>query len=216
MRGRIIVAAALAAVAALAAAPAIADTPQPLRGHTGPGFEIAIVDANGTAVKAIDTPGTYTLVVDDRSELHDFHLVGPNVDRATAVEGMGTETWTLDLANGTYNYFCDPHATIMKGSFTVGTVTAPPPAKTPLQKLSARVGPSQRVTFVRSARAGKTQITVRDLSAADNFHLTGPGVNKRTGVAFKGTAKWTVTLKRGTYTFRSDAHAKLRGKTKVS
>jgi len=214
VRGRIIVAVMLAAVAALAAAPAIADTPQPLRGHTGPGFEIALVDANGTDVKAIDTAGTYTFVIDDRSELHDFHLVGPNVDRATTVMGMGTETWTIDLATGTYNYFCDPHATIMKGSFTVGAVT-PPPTKTPLQKLSARVGPGQRLAFAGRAKAGKTQITVRDLTAADNFHLIGPGVNKRTGIAFKGTVKWTVTLKTGTYTFRSDAHAKLRGKTKV-
>jgi hypothetical protein len=103
VRGRIIVAATLAAVAALAAAPAIAETPQPLRGTTGPGFEIHLVDANGADVKAIDTAGSYTFVIDDRSELHDFHLVGPNVDRATSVTGMGTETWTVELANGTYN-----------------------------------------------------------------------------------------------------------------
>ena len=215
MRGRITAAAASSAVAVLAAAPAVADTPQPLRGHTGPGFEIALVDANGADVRAIDAPGTYTFVIDDRSELHDFHLVGPNVDRATTVVGMGTETWTVDLATGTYNYFCDPHATTMRGSFTVGAVTVPP-TKTPLQKLSARVGPGQRVAFAARADAGKTQITVRDLSVKDNFHLMGPGVNRRTGIAFKGTAKWTLTLKTGTYTFRSDAHAKLRGKTKVS
>jgi plastocyanin len=101
----------------------------------------------------------------------------------------------------------------MKGSFTVGAVTPPPPK---LQKLSARVGPGQRVTFAKNAAAGKTEITVRDLTAKDNFHLTGPGVNRKTGVKFKGTVKWTVTLKAGTYTFRSDAHAKLRGKTRVT
>ena len=85
-----------------------------------------------------------------------------------------------------------------------------------MQKLSARVGPGTKLSFPARAKAGKTQITVRDLSAADNFHLTGPGLNKKTAVAFKGTVKWTVTLKKGAYAFRSDAHATLRGKTKVS
>ena len=41
-------------------------------------------------------------------------------------------------------------------------------------------------------------------------------MNKKTGVAFKGTVKWTVTLKAGTYTFRSDAHKKLKGTLKVT
>ena len=45
---------------------------------------------------------------------------------------------------------------------------------------------------------------------------TGPGVNKKTGVAFTGTVTWTVTLKAGTYTFRSDAHRALKGTLKVS
>jgi hypothetical protein len=41
-------------------------------------------------------------------------------------------------------------------------------------------------------------------------------VNKRTSVAGKQTVTWNVTLRRGTYTYRSDTHATLRGKTKVS
>ena len=72
------------------------------------------------------------------------------------------------------------------------------------------------VSFPKRAKAGKTRITVRDMSAKDNFHLTGPGVNKKTAVAFKGTVTWTVMLKKGSYAFRSDANAKLRGKTSVS
>jgi hypothetical protein len=211
----------------LAAAPAGADTPQPLKGHTGPGFEIALVDATGASVKAIETAGTYTFTIDDLSELHNFHLVGPNVNKATSVEGSGMETWTVELANGTYNYFCDPHSTIMKGSFTVGAVTTPPTTTTPpppppkpkpaaVQKLAAKVGPGSSISFAARAKAGKARITVRDLSAKQNFHLTGPGVNKKTAVAFKGTVTWTLTLKKGVYTFRSDADGKLRGKTKVA
>lgn len=215
----------LSATAAFGAPGGGAATPQPLRGHSGAGFEIGLVDATGADVKAIDTAGSYTFTIEDLSELHNFHLIGPGVDKQTSIEGMGTETWTLDLANGTYNYFCTPHATIMKGSFTVGPVTQPtttttttttttkPPAA--VQKLAAKVGPGTSIAFAARAKAGKARITVRDLSAKQNFHLSGPGVNKKTAVPFKGTVTWNVTLKKGMYTFRSDASAKLRGKTKV-
>ena len=37
-------------------------------------------------------------------------------------------------------------------------------------------------------------MTIRDLTTKDDFHLVGPGVNKKTGVAFKGTVAWSVTL----------------------
>jgi hypothetical protein len=82
--------------------------------------------------------------------------------------------------------------------------------------LPGSVGPGAKITLARSAPAGAAKITIRDLSAKDNFHLTGPGVNKKTGVAFKGTVKWTVKLARGSYSFRSDAHPKLHGTLKVS
>jgi NitT/TauT family transport system substrate-binding protein len=63
---------------------------------------------------------------------------------------------------------------------------------------------------------GKYLIIIKDTAASDNFHIQGPGVNKRTGVGQKGTVRWTVTLKRGTYTFKSDKKAKLRGAFSVS
>ena len=97
---------------------------------------------------------------------------------------------------------------------TPTTTTKPPPAA--VQKLTGRVGPGAKITFVRSAKAGKAAITIDDLTAKDSFHLTGPGVNRRTGVAFKGVARWAVTLRAGTYRFRSDAHASLHGTLKVS
>src|SRR2546421_68960 len=62
---------------------------------------------------------------------------------------------------------------------------------------------------------GTYTILVHDRSAIHNFRLTGPGVAKATGVKFKGTASWQVTLASGTYTFRSDKHAKLRGTVSV-
>jgi hypothetical protein len=63
---------------------------------------------------------------------------------------------------------------------------------------------------VRALLPGVYLVVVSDRSAADNFHLTGPGINRKTGVAAKVTARWTIRVKKGTYTYRSDAHVKLR------
>ncbi len=161
-----------------------------------------INDPSGAAISHID-PGTFGLHVVDEADEHDFHLSGPGgVDVVLGQIGQGTFDRQVTLVDGTYKFFCDFHPTQMHGSFTVGT--PPPPAAS--QKLAATVAASGAVTFSHSATAGKAVITVRDLSAKDNFHLSGPGVNKKTGLAFMGTVKWTVTLQSGTYTYRSDAH----------
>jgi hypothetical protein len=55
-------------------------------------------------------------------------------------------------------------------------------------------------------------ITVRDRSARHNFHLSGAGVNRRTGLAQRATVTWRLTLKAGTLLYVSDASPKtLRG-----
>jgi hypothetical protein len=84
----------------------------------GPGFTISLTGADGKAVKTL-TAGTYTINVDDKSDIHNFHLTGAGVDKTTDVSGTGTETWTVDLKAGTYHFQCDPHAATMNGSFTV-------------------------------------------------------------------------------------------------
>ena len=63
---------------------------------------------------------------------------------------------------------------------------------------------------VRALLPGLYLLVVSDRSAVDNFHLTGPGINRKSGVAAKVTVRWTVRLKKGTYTYRSDEHTKLR------
>lgn len=63
--------------------------------------------------------GTYTIVVEDRSAVHNFHLRGPGVDKLTSVVGKGTQRWTVKLVPGRYTYVCDPHKSFMRGSFTV-------------------------------------------------------------------------------------------------
>ncbi len=88
-----------------------------LDGTVGPGFEIQL-SRDGEPVTIL-TPGTYTLTIDDQADSHDFHLTGPGVDVATDVSFTGTKTFTITVADGTYHFQCDPHASSMNGDFTV-------------------------------------------------------------------------------------------------
>ncbi len=90
----------------------------------------------------------------------------------------------------------------------------------PVVRLSASVG-AGRLSLHRPAptglSAGVFAITVRDGSARDNFHLTGPaGLNRRTGVQGTSTVVWKVALQPGVYRFRSDAHPRLGGSFTVA
>ena len=94
-----------------------AGTPK-LSGVAGPGFTIT-VKSGGKAVTTLKA-GTYTIVVADKSSIHNFHLFGPGVNKKTTVPFTGSQTWTVKLTAGTYTYQCDIHAaTGMKGSFKV-------------------------------------------------------------------------------------------------
>lgn len=63
--------------------------------------------------------GTYTIVVLDKAADHNFHLKGPGVNKSTSVSAKSTTTWKVTLKKGSYTFVCDPHASFMKGSFTV-------------------------------------------------------------------------------------------------
>ena len=111
------IATAVAATACLAlAAAAQASTPT-LKGEVGPGFTIE-VKQGGKDVKTLKA-GTYKLVVQDKGAIHDFHLIGPGVNKKTSVGAVKTYKWKLTLKKGTYRFLCDPHATIMKGVLKV-------------------------------------------------------------------------------------------------
>lgn len=91
-----------------------------LNGTVGKGdaFVIALVDSTGAKVTTLKA-GTYQVKVKDLSKIHDFHLVGPGVDKATGVPDVVDVTWSVTLTAGSYTYKCDPHATQMVGTFTV-------------------------------------------------------------------------------------------------
>jgi plastocyanin len=103
-------------VAALAVPAAVAATPT-LNGTVGPGFTITLTQGGKKVTKL--KAGTYVFKIADKSTIHDFHLTGPGVNKKTSVAAQGTTTWKLTLKKGTYKYVCDPHASFMKGSFTV-------------------------------------------------------------------------------------------------
>jgi plastocyanin len=106
----------VAAIAAALAVPA-ASAGTTLNGTVGPGFSISLTQGGKkvTSLKA----GTYTIVVNDKASIHDFHLTGPGVNKTTSVSGTGTQTWKVTLKKGTYKFMCDPHASFMHGSFKV-------------------------------------------------------------------------------------------------
>ena len=90
-----------------------------LSGTVGPGFTITLKDATGKKVKTLK-PGKYTITVSDKSSIHNFHLKGKGLNKEiTGVGFTGKKSVTVTLKAGKYTYVCDPHASSMKGSFTV-------------------------------------------------------------------------------------------------
>jgi hypothetical protein len=89
-----------------------------LQGSVGPGFEISLSTSDGAPVETL-TAGSYELTVEDLSDQHNFHLTGEGVDVQTDVAEEGTESFTVELQAGTYEFVCDPHASSMNGSFEV-------------------------------------------------------------------------------------------------
>jgi plastocyanin len=170
---------------------------------TNDAFVISLRDASGNAVTQL-APGTYDIAVSDRSESHNFHLKGQGVDMSTPIGSKQETTWTVTIGEGRYTYVCDAHSAQMRGYFLAGAIT--PTAFT------GSVGPKKSISLrPKSALPGPALVTVNDRSKTDNFHLTGPGVNRKTGVKTRGKATWTVTLVPGLYSYRSDRTKKLRG-----
>jgi plastocyanin len=60
---------------------------------------------------------------------------------------------------------------------------------------------------VKTLKAGKYMLKIEDKSSIHNFHLFGPGVNRKTSLPFTGETTWKLTLKPGKYTYQCDVHA---------
>jgi NitT/TauT family transport system substrate-binding protein len=69
---------------------------------------------------------------------------------------------------------------------------------------------------VTRLRAGRYTFVVNDTSKTQNFVLSGPGVSKTTSRTGTGRSTWTVTLRKGTYTFRSSGRVGLKKTFRVT
>jgi NitT/TauT family transport system substrate-binding protein len=67
-----------------------------------------------------------------------------------------------------------------------------------------------------SLLAGDYTFVVSDRSARQNFHLKGPGLDKKTGTRQVGRLSFTTKLGKGVYTYSSDANPKLKGTFRVT
>ena len=79
-------------------------------------------------------------------------------------------------------------------------------------QLTGTVGPGFTITLRSRAKVVKTlspakyEFVIDDKSKICNFHLTGPGVNRKTSVAGTGSSHWTIILRAGTYSYVCDPH----------
>ena len=94
---------------------------------------------------------------------------------------------------------------VLAAALAAGPALAAPSIVT----LLGSVGPGFEISLknTKNLKPGKYKLSVNDKATGHNFHLKGPGVNVSTSVGGTGTRTFTVTLKRGTYTFVCDPHA---------
>ena len=94
--------------------------PKSVVGTVGPGFTISL-KFGGKPVTRLKAGVPYRFVVSARSSIHNFRLRGPGVNRElTSVPFTGTKSVVLRLRKGSYTFICDPHASVMHGSFRAG------------------------------------------------------------------------------------------------
>jgi plastocyanin len=125
VRIRIAAVAAVAALGATGAAIGVASaapTKDPtLTGKVGinDAFKISLKTSAGKSVKTLKS-GFYKLKVTDGSDIHNFQIEGPGLDkRVTSVNFKGTKTVRVHFRKGKYKFYCQPHESSMFGFFKV-------------------------------------------------------------------------------------------------
>jgi plastocyanin len=102
-------------------------------------------------------------------------------------------------------------AATVAGALFAGATQA---ASHKVTKLYGQSGPGFTITLkkanfvpVRTLKPGTYTFVIQDRSTIHNYHLKGPGVDKKTSVPFLGTKTWAnVKVKKGKYIFVCDPH----------
>jgi len=113
---------------------------------------------------------------------------------------------------------------LLVAAVAAAMIALPAYANSSAVTLKGEVGPGFSIEVskggkdLKTIKAGTYKIKVEDKGAIHNFHLFGPGLNKRTTVPFTGDKTWTIKLKPGKYTYQCDAHASegMKGTFKVT
>lgn len=165
-----------------------------LNASVGPGFEILLKTGDGTVVSSV-AAGTFGIHVNDSASNHNFHLEGTGVNMATGIADIQEVDWTVDFADGYYNYRCDMHSSL-SASFAVGNAPPipppPPPAPAPAifvpAVASAPAAPKIALPSVtKSSVAGTLKVT---LGANDTLTVTKSGK----AVSKLSTGKYNVSV----------------------
>jgi F5/8 type C domain len=104
-------------------------------------------------------------------------------------------------------YRADAYITALTGAAPSTTLTATAASQRQIT-LTSPYG-----NAVSALENGSYTLTVTDSSATANFHLIGPGINRRTSRRFTATTSWPIALRPGTYRYGSDRpHRRLHGR----
>jgi plastocyanin len=108
-----------------------------------------------------------------------------------------------------------PILTFVAAALLAAVVLVPAYGRSNLVTLKGEVGPGYKIEVekagkdLKTIKAGTYKIKVEDKASIHNFHLFGPGLNKKTSLSFRGEKTWTIKLKPGRYTYQCDAHASM-------
>jgi hypothetical protein len=176
------------ATAALVASPrAGAHIVDSLSGSVGPEFSISM---SASSVPA----GDYTITISDRSNIHNFHLSGPGVNKSTSISGMGTTSWSVTLQPGTYNFQCDAHASTMNGSLTVTGTTTHHTTTQQTTSHATTTEPAPTTIAVTTTTAPATTETQPETTTAATTIATTPARPLKARVAAAHGTRSAVTI----------------------
>jgi copper binding plastocyanin/azurin family protein len=91
-------------------------------------------------------------------------------------------------------------------------VLAIPAAFASTPTLNGTDGPGFTITLTKAGKkvsklkAGTYNFKIADKSSIHNFHLKGPGIDKKTSVGANTNVTWKLKLKAGKYTYVCDPH----------